>query len=168
MAARDPMECPVCAETVAEPRVLPGCGRTLCAACVAGCVRVGQLMRPTCRQPFLADEVRTNFFLRDPIAGVVVAAEGPLAVDLARLTLLAAAGPNGDGVLGSGSFGRVGPPSPVAWRRRDSAGQPGETCTAGEHPAGRGRRAGVRGLRRLGGPLARSTGLVRRRRRGPS
>jgi hypothetical protein len=110
--------------------VLPGCGRTLCAACVAGCVRVGQLMRPTCRQPFLADEVRTNFFLRDPIAGVAAAAAEPLAIDPARLTLLAAGGPNGDGVLGSGSFGRVGPPSPVAWRRRDSASQPGETSAA--------------------------------------
>ena len=127
-------------------------------------------MCPARRQPFLADEVRPNFTLRDPIAGAAAAAAAaePLAIDPARLALLAAGGPNGDGVLGSGAFGRVGPPSPVAWRRRDSAGQPGETCTAGEHPAGRGRRAGVRGLRRLGGPLSRSTGLVRRRRRGPS
>jgi hypothetical protein len=33
MAARDLMECPVCAETMAEPRlprVLPGCGRQGC------------------------------------------------------------------------------------------------------------------------------------------
>ena len=69
-------------------------GRTLCAACVAGRVRVGQLMCPTRRQPFLADEVRPNLTLRDPIAGVAAAAAaGPLAIDPARLTLLAAGGP---------------------------------------------------------------------------
>ena len=76
MSARDlDVECPVCAETMAEPRVLPGCGHTFCAVCVEGCVRVGQLRCPTCRAPFLADEVRPNFALRDLIAGVVLAEE---------------------------------------------------------------------------------------------
>ena len=75
MTAHDLVECPVCAETMTEPRVLPGCGHTFCVVCVEGCVRVGQLRCPTCRAPFLADEVQPNFALRDLIAGVVLAEE---------------------------------------------------------------------------------------------
>jgi hypothetical protein len=56
-------------------------------------VRVGQLRCPACCQPFLEDEVRPNFALRDLIAGVAAAAAEPLAIDPARLTLLAAGGP---------------------------------------------------------------------------
>lgn len=68
--AIDLLSCPVCYEPLSEPKVLPGCGHTLCGGCVQQlCARhMGRQACPVCRQVFQSRDVRTNFAVQALLA----------------------------------------------------------------------------------------------------
>jgi len=62
-AAEDLYACPVCLERFVDPRVLPGCGHSVCDACLQQICRRGDCRCPVCRMRFRPTDIQRNYAL---------------------------------------------------------------------------------------------------------
>jgi len=65
------LDCPVCLERLTSPKILPGCGHTLCESCTTGICRNpvwGYCHCPICRQRFRSQDVRPNYTVQALLA----------------------------------------------------------------------------------------------------